>query len=108
MAINFEAANMAGYNNPKIEVFKAALAEDGQTLAQYPNKAAIMGCINRGTIPAIICTNPVANQIFFLPLMIVQEAETSVTIYFAASSAAAGSVTIAYSPDSDVPEYMVG
>ena len=26
MAINFEAANMAGYNNPKIEVFKAALA----------------------------------------------------------------------------------
>ena len=25
MAINFEAANMAGYNNPKIEVFKATI-----------------------------------------------------------------------------------
>ena len=25
MAINFEAANMAGYNNPKIEVFKAII-----------------------------------------------------------------------------------
>ena len=51
MAINFEAANMAGYNNPKIEVYKAALAEDAKTLAQYPDKVTIMAAINRGSIP---------------------------------------------------------
>ena len=56
MAINFAAANMAGYNNPTIEVFEAVLAEDGETLSQYPRKSVILNCLNRGSVPFILIT----------------------------------------------------
>ena len=54
MAINFEAANMAGYNNPKIEVFEASLGETG--IEKYPRKSVILDCINRGSVPFILVT----------------------------------------------------
>ena len=53
MAINFEAANMAGYNNPKIEVFKAH-SSDRTTLDEAPTKTDILNCIRGGTIPYIM------------------------------------------------------
>ena len=66
MAFNFEAANMAGYNNPKIEVFEAVLAETGAALTQYPNKDTILNCISRGSIPVILLRVETAG--FILPL----------------------------------------
>ena len=66
MAINFEAANMAGYNNPKIEVFTAVLSETGAALTQYPNKDTILNCISRGSIPVILLH--VATAGYMLPL----------------------------------------
>ena len=54
MAINFEAANMAGYNNPKIEVFEARLGETG--VEHFPKKSVILDCINRGSVPFILVT----------------------------------------------------
>ena len=66
MAINFEAANMAGYNNPKIEVFTAVLGETGVALTQYPNKDTILNCISRGSIPVILLHVETAG--FILPL----------------------------------------
>ena len=56
MAINFEAANMAGYNNPKIEVFKAAANSETDTLISAPSKSEILRCLTRGSIPAILLT----------------------------------------------------
>ena len=53
MAINFEAANMAGYNNPKIEVFNAVLNENGE-IVTGPTKSNILGCLKRGCIPFIL------------------------------------------------------
>ena len=53
MAINFEAANMAGYNNPKIEVFKAHANED-LVIDSAPLKSDILQCLNRGGIPFIL------------------------------------------------------
>ena len=38
MAINFEAANMAGYNNPKIEVFKATIDIENIKIIEAPSK----------------------------------------------------------------------
>ena len=55
MSINFEAANMAGYNNPKIEVFEAVAGENN-TLSGAPSKSAILDCINRGSVPFIVLT----------------------------------------------------
>ena len=66
MAVNFEAANMAGYNTPKIEVFKAVLAETGISLAQYPDKSIILNCISRGSIPVIILQFGTAGYLLIL------------------------------------------
>ena len=53
MAINFEAANMAGYNNPKIEVFEAH-SGDTKTLDETPSKTDLLNCIRSGAIPFIM------------------------------------------------------
>ena len=107
MAINFEAANMAGYNNPKIEVFKAALAEDGATLAQYPATADIMAAVNRGSIPFILLNNSVMGQQCLLTLHDIVLVEDSAAITFTAASATAGDLAISYPPEPDsVPQYV--
>ena len=53
MDINFEAANMAGYNNPRIEVFKAH-ANEALEIDSAPIKSDILQCLNRGCIPMIL------------------------------------------------------
>ena len=58
MAINFEAANMAGYNNPKIEVFKAIINFETNAITEAPRKTEIIRCLRRGSIPALMCTSP--------------------------------------------------
>ena len=55
MAINFEAANMAGYNNPKIEVFKAH-ANENLEIDSAPIKSDILQCLSRGCVPFIQLT----------------------------------------------------
>ena len=59
MAINFEAANMAGYNNPKIEVFKGTSKENGEIITA-PTKSTILGCLKRGCIPFILLTTDIS------------------------------------------------
>ena len=58
MAINFEAANMAGYNNPKIEVFKAVMDTMTNAITSAPSKTEIIRCLRRGSIPTIMCVSP--------------------------------------------------
>ena len=58
MAINFEAANMAGYNNPKIEVFEAIVNFETNAITEAPSKTEVIRCLHRGSIPAIMCTTP--------------------------------------------------
>ena len=67
MDINFAAANMAGYNNPQIEVFEAVLGESG--IEQFPRKSVISDCINRGSVPFILVTFGSSYQpAYLLPL----------------------------------------
>ena len=58
MSINFEAANMAGYNNPKIEVFKAIMEPATGKIIDAPRKTEIIRCLQRGSIPAIMQIAP--------------------------------------------------
>ena len=53
MAINFEAANMVGYNNPKIEVFTAN-ANENLEIDSAPIKSDILRCLSRGSIPLLL------------------------------------------------------
>ena len=66
MAINFEAANMAGYNNPKIEVFKAIIDSTTNAISGAPSRTEIMRCLQRGSIPAIMCVSPDGSMVNLL------------------------------------------
>lgn len=67
MAINFEAANMAGYNNPKIEVFAVTLNEEA-AIATAPSKSELLNCTQRGSIPFLLMKDSAALAAWLLPL----------------------------------------
>ena len=67
MAINFEAANMAGYNNPKIEVFVITLDPDG-SIATAPSKSELINCTQRGSIPFLYMEDHDRLTSWLLPL----------------------------------------
>ena len=101
MAINFEAANMAGYNNPKLEVFKAAAVTEPNTLISAPSKTKIIRSLTRGSIPAILLTYTYDGgseaHLLYVDYWI-HEAEGD-TISFRSAS----SLVITYNPDSEQP-----
>ena len=101
MAINFEAANMAGYNNPKIEVFKAAANSDTNTLISAPSKSKILRCLTRGSIPAILLTFAYdgGSEAHLLSFDYwIQEAGGDTISFHSASS-----MVITYNPDGEQP-----
>lgn len=67
MVINFEAANMAGYNNPKIEVFAVTLNEEAN-IVTAPSKSELIKCTRRGSIPFLYITDPGQETTWLLPL----------------------------------------
>ena len=98
MAINFEAANMAGYNNPEIEVFKAVVNPDNDTIISAPSKTKIKGCLNRGSIPLMLLSYPDGSAVYVLCITIVMSGAEGETIYFSN-----GTMVFLYSPDSEQP-----
>ena len=107
MAINFEAANMAGYNNPKMEVFKTVLNPETSVLVSYPKKSVIVGCLNRGSVPFLILTTPEGGLAQLLTLYNCADVEGEYTISFSSASRALGDHVITYPPDPDgVPQYQ--
>ena len=103
MAINFEAANMAGYNNPKIEVFKAVVNPDNDTIISAPSKTEIKSCMNRGAIPLMLLTYPDGSAVYVLRLHIMMPSAEGDTIYFSN-----GTMVLLYSPDSEQPTMGAG
>ena len=87
MAINFEAANMAGYNNPKIEVFEATPDASGTSLVQYPAKSVILNCLSRGSLPIIMLCLETAG--YLMPISDWDTNEIGTSISFSALSGAA-------------------
>ena len=104
MAINFAAANMAGYNNPQIEVFKAVLNSDDK-LVQYPSKTDILNCINRGALPFIVLFMTNGDAFIPLPLHSMIEAGDSAVILFSSTSKTEGEYRILYPQTPDTPVY---
>ena len=103
MAINFEAANMAGYNNPKIEVFKAIVDFGTNTISDAPSKTEIIKCLYRGSIPAIMCTSPDGSEGLLLWVYTWTSGPEGDSIMFGCLS-----LIIAYQPDSDSPVVVTG
>ena len=97
MAINFEAANMAGYNNPKIEVFQAIMDSTTHIISDAPNKQEIIRCLRRGSIPALAVFAPDGSQLYIVWMTTYIDSE-GVTIAFGE-----GEFQILYNPDSEQP-----
>ena len=103
MAINFEAANMAGYNNPKIEVFKTVVNSADETIISAPSKTEIKSCLNRGAIPIMLVTYPDGSAVYVLWINTVQHDETGDIIYFSN-----GPIMLTYSATSEQPTLGAG
>ena len=103
MAINFEAANMAGYNNPRIEVFKAIIDFGTNAISDAPSKTEIIRCLNRGSIRTIMCTAPSGSEGSLLLVYLWGTTPDGDTIMFGNTA-----LTIMYSPDSDSPIVATG
>ena len=103
MAINFEAANMAGYNNPKIEVFTAIVDFGTNAISGAPRKTEIKSCLKRGAIPAIMCTSADGSEGHLLWVITWSTVTEGDTITFGNTA-----LTIMYAPDSDSPIVAAG
>ena len=103
MAINFEAANMAGYNNPKIEVFNAIINYETNAITDAPRKTEIIRCLNRGSIPAIMCVTPDGSEGSLLWVYTWGHKDAGDTIMFGSIA-----LTIAYTTDSEQPIVATG
>ena len=71
MAINFAAANMAGYNNPEVKVIPIlAEAKGGLTLINPPSYADISNICRSGAYPVlhIHITNANLTMAYIIPL----------------------------------------
>ena len=109
MAINFEAANMAGYNNPKIEVFKA-IGGENNTLSGAPSKSAILDCINRGSVPFIVLTLS-GNMTYILPLSTAHTDGEKHSLLFSCLGTASNNqpffIGVSYNKTNDYPVYAM-
>ena len=103
MAINFEAANMAGYNNPKIEVFNAVLDTMTNAIISAPSKTEIIRCLRRGIIPAIMCVSPAGSEGYLLWVYTWATDNEGDTIMFGNIA-----LILMYTPDSESPIVSTG
>ena len=103
MAINFEAANMAGYNNPTIEVFKATVDPSTYEVTDAPRKPEIIRCLRRGSIPVILQTSPDGSESNLLWITTWATDVEGDSIYFSHTA-----LIIMYTPDSDIPISSAG
>ena len=103
MAINFEAANMAGYNNPKIEVFSAIINFETNAISDAPSKTEIIRCLNRGSIPAIMCASLDGSEGYLLQVSTWSTVSEGDSIMFGNTA-----LIIAYEPNSDSPVVATG
>ena len=84
MAINFEAANMAGYNNPKIEVFRLAF-NDNWELVGAPKNSVLSDCVNRGSVPFLQLASTDRNSMYILPITYIERQTQGLDFCFSAT-----------------------
>ena len=108
MAINFEAANMAGYNNPQIEVFEAVLDPSGETLTTAPRKPEIIRCLNRGSIPVIVMVPSGVDAGYVFSLYGWGALGAGSLVLYTGGAITGGEMRIADTPTGDTPVFSTG
>ena len=106
MAINFEAANMAGYNNPEIEIVNLVTDNEGNVI-NPPTYEIISKILRRGVIPFLAVTD--ASRIMYYALSLSYCSSSLITFScITQSSTTQGSmlaefISVKFTPDSDSP-----
>lgn len=67
MGINFAAANMAGYNNPEIEIVPLML-DSGDAPTNPPTYETVDKILQRGVVPFLTITTPAGTIYYVVPL----------------------------------------
>ena len=84
MAINFAAANMAGYNNPQIEVFTLTL-NDNLEFVGAPKNSVLSDCVNRGSVPFLQIATTDRESMYILPITYIQQQTSGLEFCFSAA-----------------------
>ena len=107
MAINFEAANMAGYNNPEIEIvtFLLGAASNTETRATYETISKIL---KRGAIPFLSIPDPSGAGGQVLPLSYYNSKLGVITFSVITQTGVAESdtmsfISVKFTPGADAP-----
>lgn len=66
MAINFEAANMAGYNNPEVYMLRVSSNAETGEIVYAPRVSVINNIVKSGVMPVVCLTG--GGYTFILPL----------------------------------------
>lgn len=107
MSINFAAANMAGYNNPKIEVFSAISSEAGDSLAQYPSKSEILNCLSRGSVPVIMLRYDTSRYLLLLSDWDNSEAGAVINFFTPGGTSSSTKIGIIYPENGSKPVLII-
>ena len=110
MSINFEAANMAGYNNPQTQVFPVTVQSAGSQgiiVVGAPSYSTFTNIIKSGYLPTLFATLPTGDRAV-LPLTAINN--EGVYIFSAAmkTTTAANTeklISILYGESFDAPKF---
>ena len=110
MAINFEAANMAGYNNPQMQVFPVTVelaGSQGVIVVGAPSYSTFTNIIKSGYMPTLFVTLPTGDRAV-LPLTAINNNEVYIFSAAMKTSTAANSeklISILYGKTFDSPKF---
>ena len=63
MSINFEAAHMAGYNNPRVYMLRVSINATGTKVLEAPSYATIGNIVKSGFLPVLYVTRPTGDAV---------------------------------------------
>lgn len=109
MSINFEAANMAGYNNPEMLVFPVTVQVDGGlSVVGAPSYSAITNVIKSGYIPAIFANLPTGDRALLPLSVITNEGQYifSASMHTAYSRDARQLISMVFGENLDAPHFL--
>lgn len=108
MSINFEAANMAGYNNPDVCILRAAIDAKGSEVLSAPSFATINNLVKSGFMPVVYVTIAGGDSIV-MPLAATSAAGDYIfsCVYITGSTSDLLMAALLFSQNSDNPAIII-
>ena len=107
MSINFEAANMVGYNNPDVCILRAAFDATGSEVLSAPSFATINNLVKSGFMPVVYVTVAGGDSVV-MPLATTSAAGDYLfsCVYITGGTSTPIVATLLFSQNSDNPAFL--